>query len=235
MSGIGRPVLGHVMARPAMQGEMTGVNDISHSQFGGGADGPSSIARSPQRIPLIRTAKLVLESGEYPCVLRDISGNALRVKLYGERMPEMDRSFWLEFGDGDRFEVSLIWARDGQAGLAFAEHNDLMSLIGEQGPFRKRAIRIAVNLPATVASLGRSIDVVIRDLSHQGAQIECDRMFSMDQQLRIAIPAMGEVFAKVRWRQHPQYGLAFVETFRFEDIAEVAGNLQALSQQRRKG
>jgi len=150
--------------------------------------------------------------------------------LYGTPEPSENDCLWLEFGDGDRFEMKTIWARDGQAGLSFAEHNNLRSLIGETGPFRKRAIRIAVDIPATVKSLGSKVDVVIRDLSHEGAQIECDRKFSMDQQVRIAIPLMGEVYAKIRWRRHPSYGLAFVETFRFEDIAKVAGNLQALSQ-----
>lgn len=184
-------------------------------------------------MPLIRTAKLIFPHGEYPCVLRDISGNALRVKLYGTRLPQDGRPFSLEFGDGERFEVSLIWVRDGHAGLSFTQHNNLMSLIGEQGPFRKRAIRIAVDLSATIKSLGRVIDVTIRDLSHQGAQIESEHTFSMDQQVRIGIPAMGEVYAKVRWKRNPLFGLAFVETFRFEEIAEIAGNLHALSNARR--
>lgn len=205
------------------------MNDLSHSRLEPGFRSRDPVRRNVERIPLIRTAKLILESGEYPCVLRDISGNALRVKLFGTQLPEMERTFWLEFGDGERFDVSLIWVRDGQAGLAFTEHNNLLSMIGEHGPFRKRAIRIAVDLPATVASLGLSLAVLVRDLSHQGAQIESETRFSMDQQVRIAIPSLGEVYAKVRWRKHPHYGLAFVETFRFEDIAEVAGHLQALS------
>ncbi len=212
------------------------MNDLSRTSFDPaspadpGAVGLGFNGRQQDRMPIIRTAKLVFHDGEYPCVLRDISGNALRVKLYGSPPPPVDEAFFLEFGDGDRFEVSLIWCRDGQAGLAFPEQNDLMSLIGERGPFRKRAIRIAVELPARVKSLGRSIDVVIRDLSHEGAQIECEHLFSMDQPVRVEIPALGEVYAKVRWRTHPLYGLAFVETFRFEEIATLAANLQALSQ-----
>lgn len=195
----------------------------------------SATARHRPRVPIIRTAKLILAQGEYPCVLRDISNNALRVRLYGAPLPIDDQPFWLEFGDGDRFEVSLIWCRDGEAGLAFLHENELMSLIGERGRFRKRAIRLSVDLPARVRSMGRTIDVMIRDLSHEGAQIACDHMFSMDQPLRLDVPTLGEVYAKVRWRRHPGYGLAFVETFRFEEIASVAGNLQALSQVWRAG
>ncbi|RVQ67053.1 PilZ domain-containing protein [Croceicoccus ponticola] len=205
------------------------MNDLSQAQFAS-VRPALDFGRKPERMPIIRTAKLIFAGGEYPCVLRDISGKALRVKLYGAPLPDDGNPFWLEFGDGDRFEVSLIWVQDDQAGLAFAESNDLLSLIGEKGPFRKRAIRIAVDLPASIKSLGRTIGVVIRDISHEGAQIETPDLFSMDQQLRLDIPALGEVYTKVRWRQNPHYGLAFLETFRFEQIAVVAANLQAISQ-----
>ncbi len=209
------------------------MNDLSPNPFHGLLAGP--VDRSPDRMPVIRTAKLIFSGGEYPCVMRDISGSALRVKLYGSPPLPKDAPFFLEFGDGDRFEVSLIWCHDGQAGLAFAHANGLMLLIGERGRFRKRAIRIAVELPARVKSLGRTIDVVIRDLSHEGAQIECEHLFSMDQQVRLEIPELGEIFAKVRWRTHPHYGLAFVETFRFEEIAMLSANLIAMSQEWRAG
>ena len=209
------------------------MNDQRPVHFHERRAGP--VDRRPERMPIIRTAKLVFPDGEYPCVLRDISGSALRVKLYGSPPPPDNTPFFLEFGDGDRFEVSLIWCRDGQAGLAFAHPNDLMSLIGERGRFPKRAIRIAVELPARIRSLGGATDVVIRDLSHEGAQIECAHLFSMDQQVRLEIPALGEVYAKVRWRTHPLYGLAFVETFRFEEIATLSASLHAMSQAWREG
>ena len=204
------------------------MNDLSPVPFQERNSG--LIGRTPERMPIIRTAKLVFPDGEYPCVLRDISGSALRVKLYGSPPPPDDAPFFLEFGDGDRFEVSQIWRRDGQAGLAFAHHNDLISLIGERGPFPKRAIRIAVELPARIRSLGRATDVTIRDLSHEGAQIECAHLLSMDQQVRLDIPALGAVYAKVRWRTHPLYGLAFVETFRFDELATLSASLHAMSQ-----
>lgn len=203
------------------------MNDLSQSHIISASDHETQ--RREERVPLIRTAKLIFDEGEFPCVLRDISGDALRVKLYGAPLPHDDAVFTLEFGDGDRFEVSRIWERGGQAGLAFKEHQSLLSLLGDKGPFQKRAIRIAVDIPATVKSLGRKLDVHVRDLSHEGAHIRSEQMFSVDQQLRFQVPALGEVYAKVRWRRHPDYGLAFVETFQFEEIARVAPNLQALS------
>ncbi len=77
--------------------------------------------------------------------------------------------------------------------------------------------------------LGSKHEVKIEDISHQGARIVSDHPLAMDQQLRIALPSLGEVYAVVRWREHPGYGLAFLETFRFEEVAHMAGNLQAIS------
>lgn len=189
--------------------------------------------RSEDRYPIIRTAKLAYGDFEMPCVLRDISNSALRVRIY-DAIPLNTQDIELEFGDGDRHRVELVWQRDGHAGLRFPEFSDLRALVGEKGPFRKRAIRIGVDLPTSITALGTKHDVMIEDISHQGARIKCDHPLAMDQQLRIAVPSLGEVYAVVRWRDHPGYGLAFVETFRFEEIAAMASNLHAISRIWRK-
>lgn len=184
--------------------------------------------RSEERFPIIRTAKLVYGDTEMPCVLRDISNSALRVRIYDD-IPASAGEMMLEFGDGDRHAVQLLWQRDGHAGLRFPEFTDLRALVGEKGPFRKRAIRIGVDLPSSITVLGTRHEVKIGDISHQGARISCEHPLSIDQQLRVAIPSLGEVYAVVRWREQPHYGLAFLETFRFEEIAHMAGSLQAIS------
>ena len=189
--------------------------------------------RREERFPIIRTAKLAYGDVEMPCVLRDISNSALRVRIY-EEIPTGSREIVLEFGDGDRHPVELLWQRDGHAGLRFPQFTDLRALVGEKGPFRKRAIRIAVDLPSSITVLGTKHEVKIGDISHQGARISTDQPLAIDQQLRIAIPSLGEVYAVVRWRDQPHYGLAFLETFRFEEIAHMAGNLQAISRVWRK-
>ncbi|WP_198302021.1 PilZ domain-containing protein [Croceicoccus marinus] len=184
--------------------------------------------RREERFPIIRTAKLMYDDTEMPCVLRDISNSALRVRIY-DAIPMGSREMMLEFGDGDRHPVELVWQRDGHAGLRFPQFADLRALVGEKGPFRKRAIRIGVDLPSSVTVLGTRHEIRIEDISHQGARISCDHPLAIDQQLRIAVPSLGEVYAVVRWREQPHYGLAFLETFRFEEIAHMAGSLQAIS------
>jgi hypothetical protein len=206
----------------------TGVSDLGQHAMFGEAIANRAERRSEERFPIIRTAKLVYGDVEMPCVLRDISNSALRVRIY-EPIPDDIQGIELEFGDGDRHSVELVWQRDGHAGLRFPQFADLRSLVGEKGPFRKRAIRIGVDLPSSVTALGTRHEVKIEDVSHQGARIRCDHPLSIGQQVRIAVPSLGEIYAVVRWREQPVYGLAFIETFRFEDVAHMAGNLQAIS------
>lgn len=214
------------------------VSDLGQHNSFGEAIATHADRRGEERYPIIRTAKLVCGDIEMPCVLRDISNSALRVRIYNP-LPQDMEGVQIEFGDGDKHNVELIWQREGHAGLRFPDFADLRALVGEKGPFRKRAIRIAVEVPSALVLQGKKHDIVIEDISHQGARIQCDLPLAMEQQVRIAVPALGEVYAMVRWRSAPHYGLAFVETFRFEEIAHMAGNLQALTRvwrnARRKG
>ena len=188
----------------------------------------------PGRFVILRTAKLTCELGEFPCMLRDISQEGLQVRLYSS-LPENVREYTLEFGTGDAYSVRLVWQNDGSAGLQFNDMNDIAVLLGEKGPFRKRPIRLSVELPATFRALGNMADAVIHDISQEGARIETGHQLALDQQIRLSVPTLGEVYAKVRWRRHPSYGLAFLQTFRFDEMAQAAADLLAISRDRHDG
>lgn len=190
-----------------------------HAVPGPGAD---------SRIAFLRTAKLVHECHEQPCVLREISGDLLRVRLFGA-VPFSYRRFELQFGDGECFMVELAWQSDGYAGLRFCDFKDSGALLSDRGPFRKRPIRIALSVPTMLSVRGEEFPVVIRDISHEGARIGDGPPLSLDEQVRLDIPGLENVVAKVRWRRDGMYGLVFVENFRFDEMAAAIGNLQSLS------
>ena len=199
------------------------------------ADSGAQQAREATRMPLIRTAKLIGRFAEFPCVMRDVSGIATRVKLY-HPLPAGERVLVLELGTGERFEVEPIWEKDGHAGLSLLDPDEQFPSNATNGPYSKRAIRLAVEIPSQLRILGHESDVTIRDISHEGARIVTNHLLSMDQQLRLVVPALSEVYATVRWRRHPEYGLSFVETFRFEQLASVAAHIQSLARAwRRQG
>ncbi len=177
------------------------------------------------RTTIIRFAKLVGDSGEFPCVLREVGEDRLRVRLFGP-VPMRVSPMTLAFGDGETVTVMLIWQRGTEAGFRLCEQADRQRLLCPQGPYEKRAIRVAVSVVSQVQALSGTQDVTIRNLSHEGACIECAAHFAIDQRLKLAIPELGDVVATVRWRKDREYGLAFVETFHFEAMARAVRVMQ---------
>ena len=176
---------------------------------------------------LIRPAKLIAPSGEYLCVLRDASATGVKVRCFH---PLPVQGLVLELGNGDRFEVERMWEQGDHAGLRFRDPVPLDYLVKETGPYPKRPVRLRMTLPALLVAGRDVLAATVRDLSQQGARIECDQQLALDRRFRLEIRGVAPVEAKVRWRRPPAAGLVFETTFRMEDFARLAFALQPLPQ-----
>lgn len=180
---------------------------------------------APRFALLLRTAKLVCDHGEFLCLLRDVSATGLKARLF-HPLPPGER-FALELGAGERFPLERMWERDGHAGFRFAEGPvDVAALMSEAGPFAKRPLRIALGRPAMATAEGVASAVVLQNLSQHGAAIRCDRHFAIGQPLRLEVDGLPGVDAKVRWRKRGDYGLIFLQTFRFDELARLVAAIQ---------
>lgn len=174
---------------------------------------------------LIRPAKLlVVGEGEYLCVLRDVSPAGCKARIF-HPLPA-DGAMILELGNGDRYAVERVWERDDHIGMRFCEPIPVEYLLNEDGRYRKRPVRIRMNLRALIVSGRDAIPAEIRDLSQQGAQMVCDAHLAVDQQVRLEISGLTPIIAKVRWRRSPAVGLVFEQTFRLDDFARLVAKLQ---------
>jgi len=211
---------------------------VRHTQGTGPADGDQAAPdqRSAMRFSLlIRQAKLLTTKGEYLCVLRDVAPGGCKVRLF-HPLPQVARRMTLELANGDRYEVEQIWERDGQAGFSFPAPVPVEYLINEASKYPKRAVRAKVSVRAVLSAGGVKAEVSVRDLSQQGARIESDAYLARDQRVRLELPGMAEIDAKVRWRRDGALGLVFEQTFRFEDLARFvasAGSSESRGDQNR--
>jgi len=182
--------------------------------------------REAQRYALlIRAAKLVCEAGEYLCVIRDASESGISVRIF-HPLPDEGR-MTVELQNGDRHELDLVWQKEDRAGFRFIEAVDIARIIASPSRFSKRAIRLNLSAPAVVSTLdGQSYDVELVDLSQQGAKLNCERRFALDERVKISAPGFPETFAKVRWRKEGSCGLIFEDTYQYGDLARIAANLQ---------
>lgn len=184
-------------------------------------------SRSAKRYtPMIRTAKITGVAGEFLCVVSDISATGVSVRLF-HPLPN-DNWLKLEMPNGDQLPVETMWEREGRAGFRFATPVDLSRVLAGHSQWPKRPIRLNLDMPATLSGLTGRFDATIRNISLQGAQVECATRLALDQRLRLSSKILPEIVTKVRWRNGAFYGLVFDNTFQFADLARIAGFAQGI-------
>ncbi|MFN3990686.1 MAG: PilZ domain-containing protein [Erythrobacter sp.] len=192
-----------------------------------GEDGGEQRA-APRFTLLIRAAKLACDTGQFVCVLRDVSETGVSVRLF-HALPQFDR-FELHMPAGAVYPMARVWERGHEAGFRFDVTVAVESLINEASSYPKRGLRLHLEFPVTVATLTQRCPAMVANLSQQGALLECDGLFAIDQAVRIeggeVAPELKEIRAKVRWRRGTRYGVVFDDTFTLSDFAKLAARLQ---------
>lgn len=185
----------------------------------------AELRAAPRYALLIRTAKIIADGREFLCIIRDVSATGLKIRLFS-LLPQA-REFVVEMVTGDRYPVALVWQADDHAGLRFLEPVEVEWLLDEgRGTFPKRQVRLQIAVSGVLHSGGEAVPVVFRNLSQQGARIECDKWLLMNELVRLETGVTPPLYAKVRWRSQPSYGLVFERTFRLEELARISAPLQ---------
>lgn len=187
-------------------------------------DGGSEQRVAPRFTLLIRTAKIISSSGEFLCVIRDASASGISIRTFHE-LPQGEQ-LTLELPNGDQHAIERVWENDGSAGFRFTVPVDIDRLLENKSRFPKRPVRLKLQLPALISCHGTTAGVVIRNISQQGALIECPLRLSLDQKLRVESDNLPVIQASVRWRKGSDYGLVFDDTFQFAELAKLAATLQ---------
>ncbi len=183
---------------------------------------------------LIRAAKLVVGGNEFPCIIRDASATGVKVRLFQPLPATMDLA--IELANGDHYPAQQVWAQDGHAGLRFLDEVAIERLLEEaHAPFRKRPLRLRLALPAIVHSGGEAVEAGFHNISQQGARIECAKWLLVDELVRLETGLTPPIYAKVRWRDHPRYGLVFEQTFKLDELARVSAALHSAQAEAKSG
>jgi hypothetical protein len=173
---------------------------------------------------LIQAAKLIAENQEYICVLRDVSADGLKIRHFGE-IPDC-HDLEIGFANGETIPVELVWKDETHAGLCIKEGVEPSHVIARTlNACARRKVRLNVDASAEANWAGKSAQTTIRNLSQQGAAIECSELLARDQLIRLEIDGLSTIYAKVRWRRGREYGLVFETTLSFEELAAATANI----------
>jgi hypothetical protein len=187
-----------------------------------GADEEQAAERrqAPRFTLLIQTAKLVSHHGEFLCIVRDASSEGVRIRHFGFLPP--DEFIEFELANGQRFTVQLAWKDEEYAGLKFNKEVNLGRIVKlASSSLPRRQLRLATEIVGKIKFADLTCPVTIRNLSQQGACIECVERIAVEQLIRLEGDLLDPVYAKVRWRKGTVYGLVFEDTLTLERLAEI--------------
>lgn len=181
--------------------------------------------RSAARVTvMIRPAKLIADNREFLCVVRDVSEGGLKLRLF-HALPQHGH-LTIEFENGERHAIRLVWQAGELAGCHFVDEVDLPRLIAaHDGPYPRRQPRLQVEVPAMLCTGGLRTPITMRDISQRGASVDCPGWLMIDELVRIESQVLPTIHAKIRWRRPPRYGVVFEQTFRLEELALACARL----------
>jgi hypothetical protein len=173
---------------------------------------------------MLRTAKLRCRSGEYPCVMHDVSESGAKLRLFHAHPPEAHK--FLELANGDLYAVERRWVDGGFAGYSFSSRVEVEDFVQEKSPWPRRPMRLRISHPVSIAEAGEPADASLADLSQQGACIEAARQLPLRAPVHVAIPGSKPRLAHVCWRRNYRHGLVFQRALTLDHLAEIALQLQ---------
>lgn len=191
------------------------------------ADQPSTPAEqrvAPRSSLVLRAAKVICQSGEYLCVVRDVSATGVGLRFFHAVPPEP--RIFLEAANGRIHPIERVWARESDAGFRFATEIDVDEFIAERGDAPHRPIRVRLNRPALVTVDGRDGHAALVDISRTGARIEADRYWPIEAFVRLEVSGLPLCFGHIRWREGTAHGIVFQNVMPLAQLAQHILGLQ---------
>ncbi|HTN14310.1 MAG TPA: PilZ domain-containing protein [Sphingomonadaceae bacterium] len=173
---------------------------------------------------LMRVAKLRCLSGEYACIVHDVSETGAKLRLFHDHPPEM--YMFLELSNGELYAIERRWIDGEFSGFRFSAQVEVEEFTREQSIWGRRPIRLSLQLPVAFMASGEPGQALMLNFSAQGACIEAGRRIPVGQMLKIEIPGVETRYAHICWRREYRHGLAFQEALALTDFARLAHELQ---------
>lgn len=162
------------------------------------------------------------------CLIRNISSAGVQVKPYGRVVDGL--TIALRVGDEDPLAGTMVWSRDGLAGIEFEQRLNPQALlrIGQKLVAHKRrnAPRAKTSLNACLRTGGRRYAVTLCDLSMLGARVRTVQPVTFGETTIFEVPGLPALRAYARWSAGAEYGLSFETPVPMQIIADLLSGEQ---------
>ncbi len=187
--------------------------------------GSFSERRSAPRFSLVmRTAKLISQSGEYVCIVRDVSETGVKLRLFHPAPP--DQFLFLALANGRIHPLQFVWQEENHAGYRFTATIDVEEFIDEPSSFGQREVHLSLDRQVTLEASGRSLTGRLVNISQQGACVELRESVPIRKAVTFVMDGAAKRTGHICWRRGPAHGLVFQDTMSLNQFAEAMMDLQ---------
>ena len=180
--------------------------------------------RADERItPLLRVAKLVRPGSEQLIRVRNISAGGLLADV--GVLPVVGEQVMVDLST-QQIPATVVWIRDGAAGLKFDQDVDLGELLAGRKPrhgFRARPPRLEVGCKASVRVGRLYYTVDVHDISLGGMKVEPIEEYCVGKKVVVVVESLRPIRGEVRWFSDRKAGIVFDKPLEFEELAEWVG------------
>jgi hypothetical protein len=195
------------------------VESIPASAF---EDRQEWIERAPRAVATLLVGKLSHEGNPGQlCRVRNISEHGMQIDTIAALMPKLQ--IVVELRGGATLTGAIAWTKGNRAGVRFDDAIDVSDILGkppaEATAARPRSPRFVAEIPARISSYGRSIDVVVADLSQGGACLRLQRTLRPDSEVILMIPGLPMRRCTTRWSDDEFAGVAFHDPISYTELS----------------
>ena len=207
--------------------------DTRKTANAGAAPGGTETHYSRAAALMLRRAKLVCETGEYLCLIRDVSELGVGLGFMHDVPPE-PRTL-LQLANDLTYPVERIWTGKRQAGYRFGGEITVESFLREQSPHQVRPLRLSIPGTVRIDEGRKHTDVRLLDISCEGAKIASQADYAQSRLLGFNLEGLPPQLAQVRWSEGGRHGLRFQHPLSTEELALCALHLQPYGRGRSNG
>ena len=182
---------------------------------------------------MLRRAKLVCQSGEYLCLIRDVSELGIGLGFLHQVPPE-PRTL-LQLANDLTYPIERVWTGKRQAGYRFGAEVSLTEFLRENSEYDSRPLRLQLSGQVRIGEGRNSYDARLLDLSCEGAKITCATEFKPGRLLTFDLEGLPPQLGQVRWSEGKRHGLRFQQPINSEELAACAMHLQPFDRTRSSG
>lgn len=199
------------------------THDLTAVSFSESVPTPPERRSEERHTSLLRVGKLVTASDQRLCMIRNISSAGAMLKLYQEI--EVGASVEVEVTPDCPVAATVIWVQDDLAGVAFAERIDVVAALkggSRMGPYRRiaRTPRLRIRRPATMHTDEIEGEVMLCDLSLNGAKFETAADLATDMEVALFVDGLPPLTGRVRWCHDLHAGMEFDIPVQMDVLAE---------------